>query len=81
MNIVQEKADALSFEAALAELETIVKKLEAGSVPLQESIALYERGADLQKRCESELKAAELRVQQIVKADAGGVSMQPMSAD
>ena len=81
MNTVQQDPNTLSFETALAELETIVKKLEAGAVPLRESIDLYERGAELQKRCEAELKAAELKVQQIVQTDSGSVDVQPMNVE
>jgi len=56
---------SLSFERALAELETIVENLERGEVPLEESIALYERGEALKAHCEARLKAAEMRVEKI----------------
>lgn len=52
----------MSFEDALRELEQVVGKLERGEVPLDESIALYERGAALKKRCEAKLKEAEEKV-------------------
>ena len=52
----------LSFEDALRELEQVVGKLERGEVPLDESIALYERGAALKARCETKLKDAEEKV-------------------
>ncbi len=52
----------MSFEDALRELEQVVGKLERGEVPLDESIALYERGAALKKRCETKLKEAEEKV-------------------
>ncbi|PVA07738.1 exodeoxyribonuclease VII small subunit [Thalassorhabdomicrobium marinisediminis] len=52
----------MSFEEALRELEQVVGKLERGEVPLDESIALYERGAALKKRCEAKLKDAEEKV-------------------
>jgi exodeoxyribonuclease VII small subunit len=55
----------LDFEKALAELETIVAKLERGDVPLDESIAIYERGEALRARCESLLAAAEMRVEKV----------------
>ncbi|MDE1568131.1 exodeoxyribonuclease VII small subunit [Aquabacter sediminis] len=61
----------LSFEAALAELEAIVQRLERGDVPLEESIAIYERGEALKKRCDALLKDAEARVETIVR-DADG---------
>ena len=52
----------MSFEDALRELEQVVGKLERGEVPLDESIALYERGALLKGRCETKLKEAEGKV-------------------
>ncbi len=52
----------MSFEDALRELEQVVGKLERGEVPLDQSIALYERGALLKKRCETKLKEAEEKV-------------------
>lgn len=57
---------ALSFEKALAELETIVQKLESGEAELEDSIALYERGAALKAHCEAKLKGAQERIEQIV---------------
>jgi exodeoxyribonuclease VII small subunit len=61
----------LSFEDALQRLEQIVSKLETGQAPLEESISLYEEGARLKKHCEDRLKAANLRVQQIVVGPDG----------
>jgi len=61
----------LSFERAIEELESIVKRLEDGKVPLEESIAIYERGEALKRRCEELLHQAEARVQKIT-LDAGG---------
>ncbi len=52
----------MSFEEALRELEQVVGQLERGEVPLDQSIALYERGATLKKRCEAKLKEAEEKV-------------------
>lgn len=61
----QADVGALSFESALSELETIVAKLESGEAPLQESIAIYERGEALKAHCEAQLKAAETRIEKI----------------
>jgi len=61
----------LSFEAALAELEGIVKGLEAGRGTLADAIASYERGAALRRHCEGKLAEAEMRVQAIVEGPAG----------
>ena len=61
----------LSFERALEELETIVKRLEDGKGPLEESVAIYERGESLKRRCEELLRQAEARVDKIT-TDANG---------
>ena len=63
--------DKMSFEQALRELEDIVRKLEGGEVELEKSIAIYERGAKLKAHCEARLKAAELRIEQIVQGPDG----------
>lgn len=67
----------LSFEQALAELETIVSKLESGQAPLEQSIDLYERGALLKAHCEKKLEAARLKVEKIVLGQGGAVSAEP----
>jgi exodeoxyribonuclease VII small subunit len=61
----------LPFEKALAELETIVGRLERGDVPLEESIAIYERGETLKARCEALLKLAETRIERITLSAQG----------
>ncbi|MFZ4601574.1 MAG: exodeoxyribonuclease VII small subunit [Caulobacterales bacterium] len=61
----------LSFEQALGELERIVAALERGDVALDDSIRLYERGAALKAHCESKLKDAQLKVEQIVLGPDG----------
>lgn len=62
---------ALSFETALAELETIVQQLESGSVDLEKSIDMYARGSLLKAHCETKLKAAEARVEKLVISPDG----------
>lgn len=61
----------LTFERAMEELESIVKRLEDGKVPLEESVAIYERGEALKRRCEELLRQAEARVDKIT-TDADG---------
>lgn len=56
---------SMTFEAALAELEQIVQKLEGGRAPLAESIEIYERGEALKGHCEALLKAAVARIEKI----------------
>lgn len=67
----------LSFEAALQELETVVARLESGAVPLEESIALYSRGASLRRHCENRLKAAEEQVARIAEGPDGSIAAVP----
>jgi exodeoxyribonuclease VII small subunit len=62
---------ALPFDKALAELQTVVARLESGGLPLEESITLYERGVALHEHCAKLLGGAELRVQRLVEG-AGG---------
>jgi exodeoxyribonuclease VII small subunit len=69
---------ALSFEDALAELETIVKGLEGGQQKLEDAISAYERGAALRRHCEAKLAEAEARVAAIVRAADGTLDTRPM---
>ena len=62
---------SLSFEQALAELESIVQELESGHAPLERSIEMYERGARLKAHCEQRLEAARLKVEKIVVGPQG----------
>ncbi len=61
----------LTFERAVEELESIVKRLEDGKVPLEESVAIYERGEALKRRCEELLRTAEARVDKITTDSSG----------
>ena len=63
--------EAMSFEDAMKELEATVGKLEHGDATLEESIALYERGATLRAHCDSRLRQAEERVEKITMAANG----------
>lgn len=65
-----------SFEAALAELEALVARMESGELPLAESLAAYKRGAELLAHCQAALKDAQQQVQVLEK----GV-LQPFAAD
>ncbi len=71
---------AMSFEAAMAELEKVVRDLESGNVELERSITLYERGAALKAHCEKKLKEAEERVEKIT-LDASGAPMGTVPAE
>ena len=65
-----------SFEAALAELEALVARMESGDLPLAESLAAYRRGAKLLAYCQAALKDAQQQVQVLEKG-----MLQPFSAD
>lgn len=70
-----------SFEKAVAELESIVARLERGDVALDESIAIYERGEALKKHCEALLSAAENRIEKIRLDRAGkAVGAEPLDS-
>jgi exodeoxyribonuclease VII small subunit len=72
---------ALSFEDALRELETIVRKLESGDAPLEESIMLYTRGEALRTQCTRRLADAEAKIQRLTNDPAGTVTgAQPFDA-
>ena len=64
----------MTFEQAMSELERIVTELERGDVPLEDSISLYEKGAELKKRCETKLKEAEQKVAAITLDEDGSVT-------
>lgn len=61
----------MSFEEAMRTLETVVGQLESGDVPLEDSIKLYERGAELRAHCEAKLKAAEEKVATLTLGEDG----------
>lgn len=74
--------ETLSFEDALRALETIVRRLESGDVPLDESISLYSQGEELRKRCAERLQAAEARIAKLtVDANGAVTGSQPFGAD
>jgi exodeoxyribonuclease VII small subunit len=72
---------SMSFEDALAELEQIVRRLEAGQVKLDEAILSYERGALLKQHCERKLNEAQQRVERIVIGADGAISTEPVKFD
>ena len=63
------------FEAAIAELESIVKRLEDGELPLEQSLALYERGVQLSRFCHARLEEAERRIE--ILSDRGELKAAP----
>jgi exodeoxyribonuclease VII small subunit len=71
----------MTFEDALKALEDVVRKLETGEVPLDQSIDLYERGEKLRKHCQARLDAAQARIEKIVAGpDGKAVGTEPFDA-
>ncbi len=76
---MSDDVNEMSFEQAIAALEQVVGQLERGDVALDESIALYERGAALRKRCQDELKRAEEKVAKLtLDADGNAAGTAPL---
>jgi exodeoxyribonuclease VII small subunit len=74
----------LSFEEAFAELEGVVQQLEAGDLTLDQAMSVFERGVALARHCNTQLDAAELRVQQLIPDTGeypaeGGYTLSPFA--
>jgi exodeoxyribonuclease VII small subunit len=69
---------ALTYEAALAELDTLISKLEGGSIALEEAIGAYERGVVLAQHCSDLLARTEQRVNQLVVSASGAIGERPL---
>jgi exodeoxyribonuclease VII small subunit len=78
---VPDEIAMMSFEDALAELEQIVRRLEAGQVKLDEAILSYERGALLKQHCARKLNEAQQRVDRIVVGPDGAITAEPANLD
>ena len=73
--------EELPFDKALEELREVVSRLEQGGLPLEESIALYERGAALHTHCAKLLDSAEARVQRLVDSSGGAPRVMDLRPD
>lgn len=69
------------FEAALEELEALVERMEGGELSLDESLAAFERGIHLTRRCQQALSAAEQRIQTLLEREDGALATEPLSAN
>ena len=70
--------ESLSFEDALGELETIVRNLETGKAPLEQSIDFYARGVALKEHCEKKLRDAQAKIEKITVGKDGKLSAGPL---
>lgn len=77
--MAEEKTSSLNFEASLAELERIVKELESGDLPLEQSLRRFEEGMRLSAACKKQIEEAESRVEMLTKkgAEYAAVPFQP----
>jgi exodeoxyribonuclease VII small subunit len=73
--------NALSFEAALRELETIVRRMESGESLLEQSINDYARGMALKAHCEAKLNDARMQVEKVVQGEAGQKTTVPFDPE
>lgn len=73
-------APAESFEASLDELEKVVKQIEAGDLPLERSLELFEKGMALSEACRKQLENAETRVEMLIRKD-GKLQAEPFRPD
>jgi exodeoxyribonuclease VII small subunit len=69
------------FEAALARLEEIVKELEKGDLPLEQSLKLFEEGVKLSRICNKQLEDAERKVEILLKDKTGTMTAQPFEEE
>ncbi|MFN3233101.1 MAG: exodeoxyribonuclease VII small subunit [Alphaproteobacteria bacterium] len=75
-----EDIQSMTFEQALAELESVVGKLESGQVGLEDSIDMYTRGSLLKQHCAAKLADAQARIEKVV-VTGGSVSTEPADLD
>ncbi len=78
MNTAATALETLSFEDALKELTDIVGKMESGNIPLENSVAMYERGDALRKHCEKKLSDAQAKIEKISVNKDGSLSTAPL---
>ncbi|MDP7142402.1 MAG: exodeoxyribonuclease VII small subunit [Alphaproteobacteria bacterium] len=71
----------LSFEDAMAELESIVRNMESGDTKLEDSISAYERGIELKKHCEKKLRDAQSKIEKITINDDGAATAEPFDQE
>lgn len=78
----EQPIESMSFEDALRALEQVVRQLESGDIPLDESISLYARGEELRKACQARLDSAQARIEKIVQdAEGRPTSTVPFDAE
>ena len=77
----RKKTETVDFEQGMAELESIVARLEQGDLPLEESLRQFERGVGLTRTCQSALRSAEQRVEILARPDGGSTTTVEFESD
>jgi exodeoxyribonuclease VII small subunit len=77
----KQSLDDLSYEQAFQELQAVVEQLEAGDLPLEESLALFERGQALSARCSSLLEKAQLRLTEMTAGEDDAIDERDVEVD
>jgi len=77
---VAKRKQSQTFEASLIELETLVDSMESGDLPLDEALKSFERGVELTRQCQLQLKAAEQKIQ-ILTEKSADVELEPFKSD
>jgi exodeoxyribonuclease VII small subunit len=70
-----------NFEEAMAELEDVVRKLEAGDVPLEESLAAFEKGVGLVRVLHARLDAVQEKIEELTRSDGGKLQIRPLDEE
>jgi len=73
----KQEAKEPKFEDALAELESVVKRLEEGDIPLEESLAAFERGVSLVRLLHARLDSVQTRIEELTRGERGNLALEP----
>ena len=76
----QERSEP-KFEDALTELESVVKRLEEGDIPLEESLAAFERGVTLVRLLHARLDSVQTRIEELTRSERGDLDLEPLEND
>ena len=76
----QERSEP-KFEDALTELESVVKRLEEGDIPLEESLAAFERGVTLVRLLHARLDSVQTRIEELTRSERGNLALEPLEND
>jgi exodeoxyribonuclease VII small subunit len=76
----QERSEP-KFEEALAELESVVRRLEEGDIPLEESLAAFERGVGLVRLLHARLDSVQTRIEELTRSERGDLALEPLEDD